>query len=50
MGRRRVLVRFFAMLVGSGGVLLGFLVVALIVLVGCLVVMMLGGGMVGRRM
>ena len=44
----RVLVSLRAVLVG-GGVRLGFLVVALVVLVGRLVVMMLGGGMVSGR-
>ena len=45
-GGGRVLVSLRAVLVGGGGVRLGFLVVALVVLVGRLVVMMLGGGMV----
>ena len=41
--------RFRAVLVRGGGVRLGFLVVALVVLVGRLVMMMLGGGVVGGR-
>ena len=48
-GSGGVLVRLRAVLVRGGGVLVGFFVVALIVLVGRLMVMVLGGGVVRGR-